>query len=219
VKGPVLAGLARAVEKDIEAAAGALKAAGHFRIHTFIATSPLHMQYKLGKKPEEVEDMAIHAVHYARNLAPEVEFSPEDATRSELPFLNNIIEKVIDAGASVINIPDTVGYSTPEEFGAFIKAIREGSKISTRPSSQCTATTISDSRWQIPSLPSKRRPPDRGHGERYRGTRRKRRFGGGYHVDLCAKRPSQLQDGNRHEADIQDLPDAYGSDGSRHSEE
>ncbi len=128
VKGPVLAGLARAVEKDIEAAAGALKAAGHFRIHTFIATSPLHMQYKLGKKPEEVEDMAIHAVHYARNLAPEVEFSPEDATRSELPFLINIIEKVIDAGASVINIPDTVGYSTPEEFGAFIKAIREGVK-------------------------------------------------------------------------------------------
>lgn len=126
IKGPVLTGLARAVEKDIDAVAQALKSAGHFRIHTFLATSPIHMQYKLGKTPEEVAAMAISSIKYARNLAPEVEFSPEDATRSELSFLIPLIEKAIDAGATVINIPDTVGYSTPDEFGAFIKAIREG---------------------------------------------------------------------------------------------
>ena len=99
VKGPVIAALARAVEKDIDCAAEALKAAEHPRIHTFLATSPIHMQYKLRKKPEEVLEMAVAAVRYARNKVAEVEFSPEDGTRSEIPFLCAIIEKVIDAGA------------------------------------------------------------------------------------------------------------------------
>lgn len=126
VKGPTIAVLARALTKDLDTAIEAVQKAQKPRIHTFIATSPLHMKYKLGKDPETVIEMAVEAVKYARKRIPEVEFSPEDATRSELPFLCRVIEKVIEAGATIINIPDTVGYSIPEEFGSFIKAIKEG---------------------------------------------------------------------------------------------
>jgi 2-isopropylmalate synthase len=126
VRGPAIAALARAVEKDIDCAAEALREAAHPRIHTFLATSPLHMEYKLRKKPEEVLEMAVHAVRYARNKTAEVEFSPEDGTRSEIPFLCRVIEKVIDAGARIINVPDTVGYTMPFEFTAFLRAIIEG---------------------------------------------------------------------------------------------
>ncbi|HEQ71610.1 MAG TPA: 2-isopropylmalate synthase [Spirochaetia bacterium] len=126
VKDVTVAVLARAVEKDLDSAAEAVSAAAHPRIHTFIATSPLHMKHKLGKDPDTVVEMAVKAVTYARNKVAEVEFSPEDATRSELPFLCRVIEKAIDAGATIINIPDTVGYALPEEFGRFITAIKEG---------------------------------------------------------------------------------------------
>ncbi len=126
VKGPTIAALARAVEKDIDSAAESLKGSERPRIHTFLATSPIHMEHKLKKTPDEVVEMAVHAVKYARGKVAEVEFSPEDGTRSEIPFLCRIIERVIDAGASVINIPDTVGYAVPAEFTEFLKAIREG---------------------------------------------------------------------------------------------
>ncbi len=126
VKGPAIAALARALEKDLEAAVEAIGQAERPRVHTFIASSPIHMQYKLKKRPEEVIAMAVQAVRFARNRVAEVEFSPEDATRSEIPFLCRLLEQVIDAGATVLNIPDTVGYSTPQEFGALIRALREG---------------------------------------------------------------------------------------------
>lgn len=126
LKNPVIAALARTVEKDIEIAAEAIEKANHPRIHTFIASSPIHMQYKLKKQPEEVITMATNAVRIARNKVAEVEFSPEDATRSDLQFLMTLIEAVIDAGATIINIPDTVGYAIPDEFGRFIKQIMEG---------------------------------------------------------------------------------------------
>ncbi len=126
VKGVTVAALARAVEKDLDAAAESLEDAERPRIHTFIATSPIHMEHKLRKAPEEVVEMAVSAVRHARRKVAEVEFSPEDATRSEIPFLCHIIEKVISAGASVINIPDTVGYTMPSEFADFVRAIREG---------------------------------------------------------------------------------------------
>jgi len=126
VKGPIITALARALEKDIDCAAEALHDATHARIHTFLATSPIHMEYKLRKKPDEVVEMAVKAVRYARGKVAEVEFSPEDATRSDIAFLCRIIEKVIDAGARIINIPDTVGYSVPSEFGDFIRKIMEG---------------------------------------------------------------------------------------------
>jgi 2-isopropylmalate synthase len=126
VKGPVIAALARCMDKDLDAAAEAIAPAERRRIHTFLATSPIHMEHKLKKKPEEVLEMAVAAVRYARGRADEVEFSPEDASRSDLDFLCRLIEQVIRAGATTINIPDTVGYAIPEDFGLFIRRIREG---------------------------------------------------------------------------------------------
>jgi 2-isopropylmalate synthase len=126
VKGPTIAALARALDKDLEAAHEAIKPAERRRIHTFLASSPIHMRHKLKKSPDQVVEMASRAVRYARNMVDDVEFSPEDASRSELPFLCRLIEEVIKAGATTINIPDTVGYSIPTEFGAFIKNIMEG---------------------------------------------------------------------------------------------
>ena len=126
VKGPIIAALARCVEKDLDSAAEAIRPAERCRIHTFLASSPIHMQHKLKKKPDEVVEMAVRAVRYARERAEEVEFSPEDASRSELPFLCRLIEEVIQAGATTINIPDTVGYAIPADFGLFIKRIMEG---------------------------------------------------------------------------------------------
>jgi len=101
--------LARALDKDILRAADALKNAKLSRIHTFIATSPIHMEMKLKMTPDQVIDNAVHAVKLAKNHVQDVEFSPEDAGRSDFGFLCKIIEKVIEAGASTINIPDTVG--------------------------------------------------------------------------------------------------------------
>jgi 2-isopropylmalate synthase len=126
LKGVTIAALSRALEKDIDSAAEALKGAERPRIHTFIATSPIHMEHKLRKSPDEIVEMAVKAVKYARNKTAEVEFSTEDGTRSEIPFLCRIVEKVIDAGARVINIPDTVGYAIPAEFAMFLKSIVEG---------------------------------------------------------------------------------------------
>ncbi len=116
VKGPVIAGLCRANRKDIEAGANALKPAERMRIHTFIATSEIHMKYKLKMDPKEVLDRAVDAVKFARNFTDDVEFSAEDATRSDLDFLCKVIEEVIKAGATTVNIPDTVGYAIPSEF-------------------------------------------------------------------------------------------------------
>ena len=120
-----VAALARAVDKDIDIAAEAIAAAAHPRIHTFIATSPLHMEHKLKMSAEQVAERAVAAVKRARNLCAEVEFSAEDATRSDPEFMARIFEKVIDAGATIINIPDTVGYTTPNEIYALFTKIKE----------------------------------------------------------------------------------------------
>ena len=124
VRNSTIAGLARAVRQDIDRAWEALAYAENPRIHTFIATSGIHMQYKLKMQPEDVLKRAVEMVAYARKLCPEVEFSPEDATRTEPEFLYRILEAVINAGARVVNIPDTVGYTTPAEFGRLIRNIR-----------------------------------------------------------------------------------------------
>ena len=117
--------LARAVERDIKAAGEAVAPARHKRIHTFIATSPIHMKYKLRMEPEEVIRRAVEAVRYAREFVEDVEFSCEDAGRSEMSFLKEIIDEVIRAGASTINIPDTVGYRFPHEMGEMIKELHD----------------------------------------------------------------------------------------------
>lgn len=118
-------GLARASKKDIQTCWDAIKNAKKPRIHTFLSTSPVHMKHKLKKEPEEVLQMAIDAVKFAKSLCDRVDFSPEDATRTEPEFLYKVIEEVIKAGADTINIPDTVGYTTPNEFGELIKGIKE----------------------------------------------------------------------------------------------
>ncbi len=113
-----VASLARAATGDIDRAWEAVKEARHPRIHTFIATSPLHMRVKLGKRPDEVLDQIERTVAHARNLCPDVEWSAEDATRSEPDFLARAIEAAIRCGARTINLPDTVGYATPQTYGA-----------------------------------------------------------------------------------------------------
>ena len=111
-----VAGLARALKGDIDTTWEAIKGAKYPRIHTFIATSDIHMKYKLKKTPEEVYKQAVEMVKYAKSKCDDIEFSAEDATRTRPEFLYKIVEGAIEAGATVINIPDTVGYTTPEEF-------------------------------------------------------------------------------------------------------
>ena len=123
IKNSRICSLSRALDKDIDRAAEALKGAEASRIHTFIATSPIHMQYKLQMQPDAVVEQAVRAVKRARNYTDDVEFSCEDAGRSEIDFLCRIIEAAIKAGASTINIPDTVGYAIPDEFGNTIKTL------------------------------------------------------------------------------------------------
>ena len=125
VKDSVVCGLARALDKDIDRAGEALKDACRSRIHTFIATSPIHMKAKLNMMPDQVVEHAVRAVKRARQHTDNVEFSPEDAGRSEEDFLCRILEAVIDAGARTLNIPDTVGYAMPEQFGRLIARLRE----------------------------------------------------------------------------------------------
>ena len=124
VRRPTIAALARCNPLDIEAAGEAVKGSARSRIHVFIATSPIHMQYKLRMTPDQVLRAAEEAVRLARQLADEVEFSAEDATRSDPDFLCRIFEVAIRAGATVINIPDTVGYATPKEYGDLFRYIR-----------------------------------------------------------------------------------------------
>jgi 2-isopropylmalate synthase len=120
VKDSTVCGLARALDKDIDRAGEALKGANSARIHTFIATSPIHMQKKLQMEPEQVIEYAVKAVKRARQYTDDIEFSPEDAGRSDEDFLCRILEAVIDAGATTLNIPDTVCYCVPQQFGATI---------------------------------------------------------------------------------------------------
>jgi 2-isopropylmalate synthase len=126
VKGPTICGLARAHEADVTSAGQALAPAKKRRIHTFIATSPIHMKHKLNKTPAEVLKMAVAAVKLARTFTEDVEFSPEDACRSEMPFLIEILTAVIEAGATTLNIPDTVGYVLPYEYGQIIAQLVAG---------------------------------------------------------------------------------------------
>jgi 2-isopropylmalate synthase len=125
VTGSTVCGLARALDKDIDRAGEALKPAASGRIHTFIATSPIHMKMKLRMEPEQVIEQAVHAVKRARKYTDNVEFSPEDAGRSEADFLCRVIEAVIDAGANTVNIPDTVGYNLPHQFGELVRSLIE----------------------------------------------------------------------------------------------
>jgi 2-isopropylmalate synthase len=125
VQGPIIAGLARCVREDIESAAQALKVAPRHRLHLFLATSAIHREFKLKMAQEEIIRRAVEGVKMAREHCADVEFSPEDASRTELDFLARVVEAVIEAGATTINIPDTVGYTVPDEFGELFRYLRK----------------------------------------------------------------------------------------------
>ncbi|HOX31866.1 MAG TPA: 2-isopropylmalate synthase [Spirochaetales bacterium] len=126
VRAPAVASLARALEKDIDAAWEAVREAQRPRIHTFIATSPIHMEYKLKMGPDAVVERAASAVRYARSLCPDVEFSAEDASRSDPDFLCRVFSAAVEAGATTLNVPDTVGYAVPGEFAELVRRLRAG---------------------------------------------------------------------------------------------
>src|SRR5581483_5352342 len=125
IKESAVCSLARANDRDIGRAAEAIRPARRKRIHTFIATSPIHMEKKLRMTPDQVLTEAVNAVRYARKFTDDVEFSPEDGSRSDVDFLCRVLEAVIKEGATTINIPDTVGYAVPQQFGEFIRKLRE----------------------------------------------------------------------------------------------
>ena len=125
VRRPIIAGLARACNGDIDRAWEALKGAAHPRIHVFLATSDIHLKYKLRITREECLEKAREAVKHAKSLCSDIEFSPEDATRTDRDFLCKVVEAVVAAGATTVNIPDTVGYTMPEEYARILRVLRE----------------------------------------------------------------------------------------------
>jgi 2-isopropylmalate synthase len=132
IRSATIAGLARAVPADIDRCWHALEGAARPRIHTFLATSDIHLKYKFNKTRGEALDIAVKAVERARKLCDEVEFSAEDAGRTEINYLCTIFDAVVDAGATIVNVPDTVGYQTPAEYGQLIRTLRERLKNSER---------------------------------------------------------------------------------------
>jgi 2-isopropylmalate synthase len=125
IRRPVIAGLARACRPDIDRAWEALKGAARPRIHVFLATSDIHLQYKLRITRDQCVAQAREAIQFAKSLCDDVEFSPEDATRTDPDFLCRVLDAVVEAGATTLNIPDTVGYTIPSEFGELITTIRQ----------------------------------------------------------------------------------------------
>ncbi|MFZ9708818.1 MAG: 2-isopropylmalate synthase [Steroidobacteraceae bacterium] len=125
VQGPIICGLARCTRGDIERAASALAPAAKRRIHVFLATSAIHREFKLNMAKDEIIRSAVEGVRMAREFCDDVEFSPEDASRTELEFLAQVVEAVIDAGATTVNIPDTVGYTVPHEFAELFRYLRK----------------------------------------------------------------------------------------------
>ncbi|MGH8265405.1 MAG: 2-isopropylmalate synthase, partial [Steroidobacteraceae bacterium] len=124
IDGPIIAGLARCNEEDIERAARALEPAKRKRVHVFLATSAIHRQFKLNMAKEEIIKAAVAGVRLARSFADDVEFSPEDASRTELEFLKEVVTAVVAAGATTVNIPDTVGYTVPQEFAELFRYLK-----------------------------------------------------------------------------------------------
>src|SRR6187399_2097554 len=125
VHGPVIAGLARAHAADIERAAEAVRDAERPRVHTFISTSDIHIEHQLQSTREDVKGQARAAVAHARSLVEDVEFSPMDATRADVEYTAEVVQIAIDEGATTINIPDTVGYATPDEYAAYLRRLYE----------------------------------------------------------------------------------------------
>ena len=161
VEGPVIAGLARVHVGDIDAAYGAVRDAERPRIHTFVSTSDIHIEHQLASTREDVKGQARAAVAHARSLVDDVEFSPMDATRADVEYTAEVVQIAIDEGATTINIPDTVGYTMPEEYQAVPgPAVRAGARGCATSCCRSTATTTSG--WRSPTRsPACRRAPGR----------------------------------------------------------
>ena len=187
VRRPVIAGLARACKGDVDRAWEALKAAAHPRIHVFLATSDIHLKYKLRITREQCLEQAREAVRHAKSLCADVEFSPEDATRTDIGFLCQVVEAVIAAGATTVNIPDTVGYTMPEEYGQLIRTLSEkvagidrGNDFDALPQrSRAGGCELAGGR-------AKRRAAGGVHDQRHRRTRGQRFAGRSGHGDASA---------------------------------
>ncbi len=165
IKGPAIAGLCRATDADIDRAGEALKYAERPRIHVFIATSDIHLEHKLRRSREEVLEMAVAAVKRAKSYTDDVEFSAEDASRSDIDYLCRVVEAVINAGATTVNIPDTVGYAIPHEFAEIIQTLKE----------RVPSIGKSDPQRALPQRPGA------GRGQLARCGARRRRPGGMYY--------------------------------------
>ena len=186
-KNAVICGLARAASKDIDRCAEAIRPARRRRIHTFLSTSPVHMKYKLQKEPHQVYEMVIAQVTRARSHTDDVEWSSEDGTRTEHDFLCRCVEAAIKAGATTINIPDTVGYSVPEEYFALIKMVRERVPNSDQALFLCALPRRSrHGGGQLARRRARRRAADRVHHQRHRRACRQRLAGRGRDGDAGA---------------------------------
>ena len=198
-KNAVVCGLSRAAPKDIDRCAEAIKPAKRKRIHTFLSTSPVHMKWKLQKEPHEVYEMVIEQVTRARSHTDDVEWSAEDATRTELDFLCRCVEAAINAGATTINIPDTVGYTVPEEYFASVQdAPRAGAK---RRQGGVLGALPRRSRHGGGELARRRargRAADRMHRQRHRRAGRQRLARRGRDGDAGAQRRHAVLDQHRH---------------------
>ena len=186
-KNAVICGLARAASKDIDRCAEAIRPARRRRIHTFLSTSPVHMKYKLQKEPHQVYEMVIAQVTRARSHTDDVEWSSEDGTRTEHDFLCRCVEAAIKAGATTINIPDTVGYSVPEEYFALIKMVRE--RVPNSDQALFLGALPRRSRHgggQLARRRARRRAADRVHHQRHRRACRQRLAGRGRDGDAGA---------------------------------
>jgi hypothetical protein len=164
VHGPIIAGLARCTREDIDTAWRALKDAARPRIHVFLATSAIHREHKLNMAKEQIVQMAVEGVTFARSLCADVEFSPEDASRTELEFLAEVVEAAIDAGATTINVPDTVGYTVPEEFfEVFSYLTRHVRNVERAGALRALPQRLGDGGRQQPGGGTRRGPADRVH--------------------------------------------------------
>ena len=192
VRKPRIASLARAKAEDIEMAARAIQFADRARIHVFLASSDLHLEYKLKMSRQQALDQTAESVRLARSFVDDVEFSPEDATRSDRDFLVEMVRVAVEAGATTINMPDTVGYTTPEEYGQMFREVRERVPAIDAEgvilSSHChddLGLAVANSLAAI----QRRRAPGGVHHQRHRRTGRQRRPGRDCRSALCARRP------------------------------
>jgi len=217
VEGPIIAGLARCVEKDIRVAWDAVRWSSRPRIHTFLATSDIHLAFKLKIGREEALRQAANMVAYASSLCADVEFSPEDATRSDVSFLCEVLQAAVEAGATTLNIPDTVGYTTPREFGELIRTIRRRLRGAEHVTISALPQRSGISGRQFAGWRGSGRAASGVHRERHRRAGRQCLSGRDRHGAARSRRPLSGQDRHSPRRDLLDQPLAFEDTGIRNA--